>query len=199
VSKRVYGSKRIKQAKSVTPERAPSTELNSEAEPIDASSSVRAPKRRKGAEDKATSDQVVSQMDKWSRLWRIVGLVLVVGLSFAIVGEESTATHFPYRISWQRELINFLILFFFNAIILFPLLFEAWFVKVDRSGVELRALFWRSQRNWSAVSEFRNPSYLKFALLRSGRLFYLLNKRALPEYKVVEGLIEQYGRFAKKK
>jgi len=199
VSKRVYGTKRIKQAKSVTPERASSKEVNLEAESIGTGSSFGAQKKRNRAENKATCEQVISQMGKWSRLWRILGLVLVVGLSFSIVGGESTAVHLPYQISWQRELVNFLILFLFNAIILFPLLFEAWFVKVDRNGVELRAIFWRSQRSWSAVSEFKNPRYWKFALLRSGRLFYLLNKRALPQYEVVEALIQQYGRFAKKK
>ncbi len=138
-------------------------------------------------------------MGTWSRLWRFLGRVLVFGLSFAIVGEESFGMNLPHRFSWQREVVNVLILFFFNAIILFPILFEAWFVKIDKNGIELRSIFWRSSRNWSAISEFRSPIYLKFALLRSGHFFYLLNKRALPQYPVVEALIEQYGRFPRKK
>ncbi len=139
-------------------------------------------------------DQITSQIRTLSKIWRVIGLVLVIGLNVGILGEEIFGDLSLAHLSWQRELINSIVLLFFDAIVLFPILFETWYVHVSPENIELRALLWRSSRQWNAVTGFVSPPYMKFSLLRFGRLFYLLNKRALGDYEVVEKLIRLYGR-----
>jgi len=73
--------------------------------------------------------------------------------------------------------------------VLFPIIFEAWYVKADKEKIELKTMLWRATRQWDQVTDFKNPVYMKLAMLRTGRLFYFLNKRVLPDYPILESII----------
>jgi hypothetical protein len=206
VTKRIYGHKRTKKSEPASsnvdaqaqddlaadqPQNAPSVP--------DAAQPLPSKRDRKRRAREQAQDQISCQMGKFHRLWRALGFVLMLGLNIGIVGGDLMGGAAYVRLSWQREAISLLLLVFFNALVLFPIVFEAWFVKADKDKIELKTMFWRTSKRWDEVTDFKNPVYLKLAMLRTGRGFYLLNKRVLPEYPILEALILRYWRVPRTK
>jgi hypothetical protein len=144
-------------------------------------------------------DQITCQMGTIHRLWRVLGFILMMGLNIGIIGGDIWGGRAYVRLSWQREAVSLIMLVIFNALVLFPILFEAWYAKVDKDGITLAGMFWRISRSWDKVTDFKNPVFLKLAMMRLGRFLFFINKRVLPDYAILESLILRYWRSPKSK
>jgi hypothetical protein len=211
VTKRVYGNKRIKKSQpaSANVDASPEDESSAQARPVkpaEKGAPADAPlqpeplskKERKRRAKEIVEDEISCRMGILQRIWRVFGFVLMMGLNTGIVGGDLLGGSSYVRLSWQRETISLLLLAGINALILFPILFEVWLVKADKEGIELRSMFWRTVKKWDQVTDFKNPNYLKLAMLRTGRGLFFINRR-LPNYPILEQLILRYMRVAKTK
>lgn len=72
------------------------------------------------------------------------------------------------------------------------LILEVQSVKIDEDGLCLRNLIWGFKEKWEDLTELKNPQYLKFAILRGKKFWYLLNRRDLPDFeRLVERITEK--------
>jgi hypothetical protein len=62
--------------------------------------------------------------------------------------------------------------------------------EASRDRLKLKTLLWQANLNWGDIIEFRNPRYLKIAMLRTSRCIYLINKRDLTNYGQLEQIIK---------
>jgi hypothetical protein len=208
VTKRVYGNKRIKKS-SANVDASPEDESTFDArqqKPAEKDVAGDAPlqseqlsrKDRKKRAREVVEDQISCRMGNLQRIWRVFGFILVMGLNMGIVGGDLFGGSSHVHLSWRREIFGFVMLAGFNGLVLFPILFEAWYVKADKEGIELRSMFWRTVKKWDEVTDFKNPIYLKLAMLRSGRGLFFINRRQ-PNYPLLEQLILRYMRVPKTK
>jgi hypothetical protein len=199
VTKRIYGQKRTKKSEQPQPNADARDQNDSDyqsqqkqpaAQGVDESTLSKKEKRRRARGQ--VDDQITCQMGTFHRIWRVFGFILMMGLNIGIVGGDLMGGHAYVRLTWQREMLSLILLASFNGLVLFPILFEAWYVKADKDGIVLKAMFWHVTRRWDQVTDFKHPLYLKLAMLRFGRMFFFLNKRAFPDYAIFESLVQRY-------
>lgn len=123
----------------------------------------------------------------WKSTFRWVGVGMVAfmytGLAFmlykvhVLMGKPFTST----------EALLFFLVSLISLILLPQLVLEIQYVKVEEDGLRLRNLLFGVKEKWEDLLFLRDPPYLKFAMLRSKRFLYLLNRRDLPDFdRVVE-------------
>jgi len=201
VTKRIYGAKRQKKTEEVVESDQPNQQNSAppavsnntnefEAEPL-----TRSQRRKKQAQqvEEPLPDILVCQLRLWQRAWRWLGFTLISVLTVSFLASDYSSGIGVGNFSWKRELFSFCVLLFFTVTVLLPILFECWYIKADKDQMDMRALFWTGKVRWDDLKEFRNPKFLKFALLRTKSFFYLVNKFALPDFPKLERMIKAYG------
>ena len=136
---------------------------------------------------------VEGKLPLWKVAVRLVGFSLVVFLNLSLLMSSVTYHHGvkPHAHQFNEPLL-YGVLMFFNILILIPALFEVRWLKMSSEGLQLATLLWKSRLSWQDIVEFRHPAYLKVALLRTRRCFYILNRRDLTNYGLIEaGLLEK--------
>jgi hypothetical protein len=134
-------------------------------------------------------DQILEfecRIPAWKLAFRVIGFSLVVFLTVALILSDMALHRFTSHSYSLREISLYVVLLCFNAMILIPAVFEVRLAKSTPDALILRTLWWGAKVSWKEIVQFRNPSYLKFALIRTRRCFYLLNKRDLSNYTLLE-------------
>jgi hypothetical protein len=126
--------------------------------------------------------KVVYQRARWKHGMRIFGIVLMLVLNVSLVMSDVERANKAAHFSLPHELITYLALFLLNTTVLMPLLFEVDKVEVLNDSILLKAIFWTAKLKWDDIQYFKTPPMLKFAVLKSQRCFYLLNKRDLKQF-----------------
>ena len=201
MTKRIYGSKRPKKVEDIVESENPEQQktarpaVSNSTNEVEAAPEPRSKRRKKQAQqvEEPLPDEVVCQLRLWQRAWRWLGFTLISVLTVSFLASDYTSGIGAGRFIWQREVFSLAVLLFFTATVLFPILMECWYVRADKDGLNMKSLFWIGKATWSEVKEFRNPKFLKFALLRTNRFFYLVNKYALPEFDKLDRMINFYG------
>lgn len=82
-----------------------------------------------------------------------------------------------------KELFFFGVVGFIDVFLFIPIVFEVNRIATDATGLKLTTLYWKVRLSWDQLIAFEQPRFLKFAMLRTKRSFYLLNKYDLkPTY-----------------
>ncbi|MBX9671648.1 MAG: hypothetical protein K2X93_28930 [Candidatus Obscuribacterales bacterium] len=89
-----------------------------------------------------------------------------------------------------KEGFFFLFVLFIDLFWLVPMILEVNKVQTDSKGVRVSTLFWKSQFSWDKILRFEQPRFLKFAVVRTARCFYLINKYDLKPYYELAAIIE---------
>jgi len=132
-------------------------------------------------------------------LIKLIGLLLVICLSLALFLSEISLSRGQPHVPTAKECGLYGLLMLFYTMILIPALFEVRRAKIQASGLTLWTLWWKAKLDWQEITEFRHPAYLKFALIRTGRMFFLVNKSDLSNYDQLESwLIEKTQSLQKK-
>lgn len=88
-----------------------------------------------------------------------------------------------------KEIFFFGFVLFIDIFMLLPLIFETNRVETDAEGIKMTTLLWKTRVPWDKVLRFEQPQFLKFAILRTAKCFYLLNKRDLKPYFELASII----------
>ncbi len=81
-----------------------------------------------------------------------------------------------------KEIFFFGVVGFVDIFMFIPVLFEVNRVKTSSEGLEISALYWKRKLRWDQIIAFDQPKFLKFAILKTKKSFYLLNKYDLKPY-----------------
>lgn len=140
-------------------------------------------KRKKYSLPDPSPDLERFQRARWKHFVRFFFIGIIV-LLFVALTIRSYELHFVYKNGFDvREIVIYL----WATIILLPflptLVFEADKVELGTDGLRLKNLFYGAHEKWEDIRSFKNPIYLKFAILRGKKGFYLLNKRDLPNFE----------------
>lgn len=81
-----------------------------------------------------------------------------------------------------KEIFFFGVVGFVDIFMFVPVLFEVNRVKTNANGLDIGALYWKRTLRWDQIIAFEQPKFLKFAILKTKKSFYLLNKYDLKPY-----------------
>ena len=133
--------------------------------------------KRKETSASAGSKVLTFQRARWKRYIRYFGVFVLFWLNVSLVLAtiEIHSTHESPDI-W-RELLSFVIVLFFDVTILLPTLIEADTIWATSEALTVGTIFWKSKIAWPDIVAFHNPVWLTYAILKTRRSFYLINKR----------------------
>jgi len=126
--------------------------------------------------------KVVYQRARWKHGMRIFGIVLMSVLNVSLVMSDIERANKAAHFSLVHELITYVALLLLDTTVLMPLLFEVDKVELFNDSISLKAIFWTARLKWDEIQYFKTPPMLKFAVLKSQRCFYLLNKRDIKQF-----------------
>jgi len=99
----------------------------------------------------------------------------------------------------HMELMSFLFLVFIDVAMLIPMILEANEVIVTPEYLTLKMLYFKKRLAWSQISEFRRWPFLVYTAVKSGRCFYLINKREIKGFDKLAKIIEERVPLLEKK
>jgi hypothetical protein len=114
---------------------------------------------------------------RWKHWSRYFGAFVIAMLNVSLVMSTiqiHTSQPLP---DIDRELLSFAFVLFFDVTVLLPIILEVDRVVVTPDKVVFKTLFWTSKVPWSEIISFKNPLVLTFAIVRTPRCFYLINKK----------------------
>jgi len=157
-------------------------------------------KKKKQAPTPAQPDvfeaKVVYQRARWKHGMRIFGIVLMLVLNVSLVMSDYERASKSLHFSLPHELITYLALLLLDTTVLMPLLFEVDKIEVFNDSIVLNAIFWTAKLKWDDIQYFKTPPMLKFAVLKSQRCYYLINKRDLKQFSVLaESVLKHQDQF----
>lgn len=88
-----------------------------------------------------------------------------------------------------REAIGFFLVAGCHLMVIPSIVLEANKVEVTPDRLILDNLIWRTKIKWEDITAFNAPRILKFAILRTKKFFYLINKRDIERYDDLADII----------
>jgi hypothetical protein len=119
----------------------------------------------------------------WKHLLRYVILSTIVLLNISTVMSFLTRLPDKQMMNPWQEIFFFLTVAIVNLLFAVPAIFEVNRARLAPEGLQLNTLLWRTRLKWSDLVEFEQPRFLKFAILRTKRCFYLINRRDIYSYE----------------
>lgn len=127
----------------------------------------------------------------WVHFVRYFGLIVIIVLNVSMVMANIEHHQKGEVIDISKEIICYLFLLLIDATMLFPILFEINSAKVSLQGITIGTTLWRRTYKWQDIFKFnRGPSYLKLAIIKTQRCFYLINKKDVKEFEMLAKIIE---------
>jgi len=137
------------------------------------------------------ADERTFKRARWKHVMRWSGVVVVGLLNLSLVASNirlATGGHMDLR----QQLTSYLFLIFLDVVFLLPAIFEADSVIVTAEELIVSTLVWRARLKWGEILSCRKPAWLAYAVVKTGRCFYLINKRDIPEFPELLELIDSH-------
>ena len=143
-----------------------------------------------GSKKISKDDPSVFSRARWRHAVRMFGAFIVIFLNIGLVMSmfERHGKQLPIQLA--NELVAILFVLFIDVIILLPALLEVDMARVADDGLVLKVLLFTKFIPWSDIKAFHRPRWLKVAILKTERCFYLINKRELRDFEVLAANIE---------
>lgn len=113
----------------------------------------------------------------WKHLLRYIIVFTIAVLNISIVMSFITRLDHGHSMDVFKELFSFVFVGIVNVLFAVPAIFEVNRARIDDETLQLNTLLWRTRLKWGDLLEFEQPRFLKFAILRTKRCFYLINRR----------------------
>ena len=150
------------------------------------------------------ADFVFEEKEVFKRHWirhvsRIFITVIIVALNVCMVMSAVDRFKHGSMMPFHMELVSFLFLIFIDTVMFIPMLLEANEVIVTPQYITLKMLYFRKRLAWGQISEFKQWPFLVYTGLKSGRCFYLINKREIKGFdKLAQIILERVPLIEKK-
>lgn len=136
----------------------------------------------------------------WLRHYsRIFITLIIIVLNFCMIMGAVDRYGHGGSMPIHMELMSFLFLVFIDVAMLIPMILEANEVIVTPEYLTLKMLYFKKRLAWSQISEFRRWPFLVYTAVKSGRCFYLINKREIKGFDKLAKIIEERVPLLEKK
>lgn len=121
--------------------------------------------------------------------FRVFGMLVVICLNITSIGSfcDRLTHHLP--INPIFELVSLIVVLFFDVTILLPIVFEVDSATAEPDRLILKTTLFKKSIPWSNIVELRSPVYMRIAILRTKRCFYLINKRQISRYDELSAIV----------
>ncbi len=142
------------------------------------------------------TDFVFEEKESFKRHWfkhvsRIFISVIIVALNVSMVMSALDRYKHGQAMPMHMEVVSFLFLIFIDVTMLVPMMLEANEVIVTPEFLTLNMLFFRKRLAWSKISEFKQWKFLVYTGVKSGRCFYLINRREIKGFDKLAKIITE--------
>ena len=127
------------------------------------------------------------QRARWKHWVRYFGVFVMFFLNISLVLATIEIHTRPTSIDIWRELLSYVIVAFFDLTVFLPTFFEVDKLEATQDKLIVSTLFWKSKIPWKEIRAFHNWVWFTFAVLKTPRCFYLINKR---DVKPIDELLE---------
>jgi hypothetical protein len=127
---------------------------------------------------------------KWKHFMRYFGVTMIVLLNISLVASNVQMRLEHHGMDPLREALGYVVVLFFDLTILLPVLLEVNMVEVKPDSITLHGLFTKKKINWKDITYFKTANYLTYGVLKSGKSFYLLNKKDLKPHEELFEIIQ---------
>ncbi len=150
-----------------------------------------------GLDDKETEvsaarpEPITFKRAGWKHFSRWFLFVFVVGLNVSMPMSLVERLLKHVTISPGPELVQFLFLLGCDLYFVPVCVFEVNSVKIAGDEMEVATLLWKAKLTKKDIVSLKTPNILTWALLRTRRLFYLINRVDIPNFDQLAALIGQ--------
>lgn len=135
---------------------------------------------------------------RWKHWIRYFAVFIIALLTLGLLLSNISMLQEGRPLELRQAILSLVLVIFFDLTVLLPTILEVDRVWATPDKIILKTLFWTAKIPWSHVRQFHNPIYLTFAILRTPRCCYLLNKRDLqPADELVETIKFKLAKVAK--
>jgi len=121
---------------------------------------------------------------RWKHFVRIFGFFVLLALPFVLIAADlqllATQANSP---KFLKHILMDVFLVIVDLTMLVPIFFEVDSVQAAPDKLTLKTIFWKGVIPYSEIVAFKTPSLWQFALVRTKRCFYLINKKDIPRYE----------------
>jgi hypothetical protein len=144
---------------------------------------------RKQNQDILRENDLMFRRSSWKNVFRLFGFFLVFWLDLGWVLTLIDRIGTGKAINFGVELITLVLILFFNLTILAPALLEADWLEAEQDFLIIKTMFWKYRIKWLDIKEIRQPRFLKFSILKTSKLFFLLNRTEIKRYEQLYDII----------
>lgn len=152
----------------------------------------------------AKTEFVFEEKNVFKRHWfkhfsRLFVSIIIVALNFCMI--MSAIDRYTHHVAMplQLELSSYLFLIFIDVVMFIPMLLEANEVITTPEYLTLKMLYFKKKLAWSQVDEVKQWSLLVYTGIKSGRCFYLINRREIKDYEKLAKIIAERVPLVEKK
>lgn len=131
--------------------------------------------------------------NKWVRTLRWLGLGVLLALYAGVLATFYQSHVVMGRGMSPKEPLLFVLLTLVSVALVPQIILEADYVRAEDDFIIVKNLLFTFKESWKELQSFRNPPWLKFAILKGSKFVYLLNKRDLPEFDALAERINEKG------
>ncbi|HEY9785324.1 MAG TPA: hypothetical protein V6D17_07980 [Candidatus Obscuribacterales bacterium] len=135
-------------------------------------------------------DKRVFSRQLWKTILRVFFAIIIIMLNITSVMSDIERHGKNLGLSWQQEVCMYLFLLFIDITILVPILMEVQRVEVTPEKLTLRTLFFQRAVDWKDITLFKQWRFIVYALLRTPRCFYLINRRDIKGFAELAQIID---------
>lgn len=150
------------------------------------------------------SEFVFEEKEVFKRHWfkhvsRIFISLIIVALNICMAMSLIDRIMHGGNMPIHMELLSFLFLAFIDVAMFIPMILEANEVIVTPEYLTLKLLYFKKRLAWSQISEFKQWNFLVYAGVKSGRCFYLINRREIKGFEKLAKIIAERVPLIEKK
>src|SRR5262249_15592823 len=120
---------------------------------------------------------------RWKHLIRIFGMIVLALFPIALLGAEIQRHQAFPNADLRRILLMDLVLILVDLSMLVPIIFEVDTALVTNDKLVLKTILWKATLAWQDILSFKSAPPWRFAMLKTKRCFYLLNKRDIKRFE----------------
>ncbi len=118
--------------------------------------------------------------------------IIIVALNFCMVMSAIDRIKNGTLMPIHMEFVSFLFIIFIDVFMLIPMILEANEVIVTPQYLTIKMLFFKKRLAWSQIDEFKQWPFLVYTAIKSGRCFYLINRREIKGFdKLAQIILER--------
>ena len=128
---------------------------------------------------------------RWKHYVRWIVFCIVLFLYFSLLLMSYRAHILQGKGFLPQELVVYILCSIMLLPILPSVVLEVDYVRVEDDGIVFQNLVYRKKEKWEDITKFTNPQYLKFAIVKTKKFVYLLNRRDMPNFDQLAQSIEE--------